>query len=123
MTDVFTIEDTNIEQPTTYSVSFATTSTDDSDRTQDLVMHNTPIGTIGSYEMRWEYIKTSEASKILQLVLNKSQFKVHYYDLFTDSWKSAYFYASNFEMTPLTLEENYKYIDSLSFSIIGVNPI
>ena len=123
MTDAFTIEDTNIEQPTTYSGSFATTSTDASDRTQDLVRHNTPIGTIGSYEMRWEYIKTSEASKILQLVLNKSQFKVHYYDLFTDSWKSAYFYASNFEMTPLTLEENYKYIDSLSFSIIGVNPI
>lgn len=123
MSDVFTIEDTNIEQPTTYGVSFATTYTDDSDRTQDLVMHNTPMGTIGSYEMGWEYLKTSEASKILRLVLNKSQFKVHYYDLFTDSWKNAYFYASNFEMTPLTLEENYKYIDSLSFNIIGVNPI
>lgn len=123
MADVFTIEDTNIEQPTTYGVSFDTKSTDDSDRTQDLVMHNTPMGTIGNYEMGWEYISTGEASKILRLVLNKPQFKVHYYDLYNDKWKTAYFCASNFEMTPLALEENYKYIDSLSFNIIGVNPI
>lgn len=123
MADLFMIEDVEIEQPTTYGVTFSTTSTDDSDRTQDLVMHNTPIGTIGSYEMGWEYLKTSAASKILQLVLNKPQFKVHYYDLYADVWKNAYFYASNFEMTPLSLEDGYKYIDSLSFNIVGVNPI
>lgn len=120
---LFQIEDAEIEQPTSYGVQFATTSTDDSDRTQDLEMHNTPIGTIGSYSMEWNYIKTSDASKILRLVLNKSQFKLHYYDLYKDEWKDGYFYASNFSVTPLSLAEDYKYIDSLSFNVIGVKPV
>lgn len=121
--DKFQIEDTDIEQPDSYAASFATTSTEGSDRTQDLTMHNTPMGTIASYQMGWQYIPTSEGSKILNLVLNKPQFKVHYYDLFSDTWKDDYFYASNYEMTPLSLEDGYKYIDSLSFNIIKVNAI
>lgn len=86
-------------------------------------MHNTPIGTIASYQMGWQYIKTSEASKILRLILNKSKFKVRYYDLYNNSWSSAYFYASNFEMTPLCLSDDYKYIDTFSFNIVKVDPI
>lgn len=35
--------------PNVFKPALATTSTEDSDRTQDLVMHNTPMGTIESY--------------------------------------------------------------------------
>lgn len=123
MQDVIKLNDIVIEQPNEYGISLATTSTEDSDRTQDLIMHNTPMGTIGSYSLKWEYIKVSKASEILRQVINKPSFKVHYFDMYYGAWKDAYFYASNFEITPLTLEDGYEMVDEMSFNIVGINPI
>ena len=43
----FEINGVAVAAPSTYSPIFATTSTEDSDRSQDGVMHNTPMFTIG----------------------------------------------------------------------------
>lgn len=123
MQDVIKLNDIVIEQPNEYGISLATTSTEDSDRTQDLIMHNTPMGTICSYSLKWEYIKVSKASEILRQVINKPSFKAHYFDMYYGVWKDAYFYASNFEITPLTLEYGYEMVDEMSFNIVGINPI
>lgn len=106
-----------------YGIQFATTSTSDSDRTQDLVMHNTPIGTVESYSLKWSNLTLSEASLILRQVVNKSSFKVHYLDVYSGKWKDGWFYASNFSITPIDLTAGEERIDSLSFNIVGVNPI
>ena len=47
-----------------YTVEISTTSTDDSDRTQDLVMHNTPIGSVGSYGLKWSDLTKEEVASI-----------------------------------------------------------
>ena len=49
-----------IKAPIKYDPVLATTSTEDSDRTQDLVMHNTPMGTIIGYDI-WKENKRIEA--------------------------------------------------------------
>lgn len=106
-----------------YGIQFATTSTSDSDRTQDLVMHNTPIGTVESYSLKWSGLTLAEASLILRQVVNKASFKVHYLDVYSGKWKDGWFYAANFNITPIDLTAGKERIDSLSFNIVGVNPI
>ena len=106
-----------------YTVQIATTSTDDSDRTQDLVMHNTPIGSVGSYGLKWSDLTKEEVALILSQVLDKPSFSAHYFDIKTATWKDADFYATTFNITPIDLTEDQERIEELSFNIIGIRPI
>ena len=119
----------DIKAPITYKPVLSTTSTEDSDRTQDLVMHNTPMGTIMGYDMTWGDMSTEEARKILDLMVNKSSFNMHHFDIF-DGWKYDDFYASNFNLEGVRLrqyrlngklynEESWK---GLTINIRAINP-
>ncbi len=106
-----------------YTVQIATTSTDDSDRTQDMVMHNTPMGSVASYGLKWSDLTKEEVSLILSQVLDKPSFSAHYFDVKTATWKDADFYATTFNITPINLAESQERIEELSFNIIGIKPI
>jgi len=110
-----------IAQPIEYKPNLATTSTEDSDRDQSLVMNNTPIGTVVSYSLRWEDLTAEEVSQILSQVLNKSSFSVHYFDIISGQWKTDEFYASNFSASAFSLKEGEEGYDELSFNIVGKN--
>ena len=118
-----------IKAPIEYKPKLATTSTEDSDRTQDLIMHNTPMGTIVGYDMKWGDMSTEEVRKILDLMVNKSSFNMHHFDIF-DGWCYKDFYASNFDVEGVRLrqyrheghlynEESWK---GLSINIRPINP-
>lgn len=96
-----------IKAPIEYKPILATTSTEDSDRTQDLIMHNTPMGTIVGYDMKWGDMSTEEVRKILDLMVNKSSFNMHHFDIF-DGWCYKDFYASNFNVDGVRLRQ-YRY--------------
>lgn len=123
MQEYIKINNKLIKQPAEYAVNLATTSTDASGRNQFLKMMNTPVGTVNSYSLKWQYLTTEELSGILQEVINKSQFLVHYEDAYEGIWKDGYFYASNFNAPCKTLKENEEKWESLSFNIIGVEAI
>lgn len=118
-----TIDDVIIKQPEKYSVSIATTSTEDSGRNQYLKMLNTPMGSIDGYQLQWGRLTTSELSTILQLVIDKSKFKVHYLDACSGSWKDGYFYAANYTAPAIRLTENSELWENLSFQISAIDPI
>lgn len=105
-----------------YSAVLATTSTEDSDRDMTLEMHNTPIGTVEGYDLKWRNLSPQEAAVILQQVLNKSKFTVHYFDILTGKWRDGEFYASNFNAPCKTLEDDEECWDELSFNIRGIHP-
>lgn len=120
----------DIQAPITYKPKLATTSTEDSDRTQDLVMHNTPMGTVIGYDMTWGDMSTEEAQKIIKLMLNKSSFNMHHFDILRGTWAYDDFYASNFDLEGVRLrqyrlkgvlynEESWK---GLSINIRAINP-
>lgn len=118
----FEINDIPVKTPDTFQPSMATTSTEDSDRTQDLVMHNTPMGTVESYSFEWRYIEPDEAAKIIQQVKNKGQYKLRYLRADTGVWTTGYFYTSNYNLGTMRVS-NGKYVwESLSFNAVGVNP-
>lgn len=124
MQEKFFIDGTEIAAPAEYKPVFATTSTEDSDRDQALVMHNTPIGTIAGYDMRWNELKWEEIATILNCILNKSEFTFHHPDPTVPGiWIDRTFYASNFQMAAQTLEDGIETWNDLTINVRRVNPI
>lgn len=125
MSDRFTVDGTEIRTPDTYKPVFATTATEDSDRTQDLIMHNTPMGTIAGYDMTWKSLKSSEISVILNSMMNKPFFSFHHRDPRNASgWSTADFYASNFSMSAQRLGERTGELwADLSINVRSIYPV
>lgn len=122
---VFKVDGTTIKAPDGYKPVFATTSTEDSDRTQDLVMHNTPMGTIAGYDLTWSNLTSAEISTILRSMMNKSKFLFNHRDPTEASgWSEAYFYASNFDMQAQRLGERTGELWSgLTIKVRSTNPV
>ena len=112
-----------VKTPDTFKPNFATTSTEDSDRTQDLVMHNTPIGTISSYSFEWKYIEPEEAALILSQVMNKSEYSLRYLNPLTGQWTVGQFYTSNYPFGSLKHVNGRDAWESLSFNAVVINPV
>ena len=120
--DQFIIDGVVIKPPSSYQPVFATTSTADSDRTQDLVMHNTPMGTIAGYDIVWEQLTDEEISTILRQTMNKSSFSFHHKSpLF--GWSDASFYASNFQVDAMCFTNECSKWRSLSINFRSIYPI
>lgn len=109
--------------PDTFQPALATTSTEDSDRTQDLVMHNTPMGTIESYSFEWKNIEPKEAAKIVHHIKNRSQYLLRYLKADTGEWTTGQFYTSNYSFGTLKTVNGKFVWESLSFNAVGVNPV
>ena len=125
MSERFTVDGTEIRTPTTYKPVFATTSTEDSDRTQDLIMHNTPMGTIAGYDLTWESLTSEEISVIINSMMNKPYFQFHHRDPRQASgWSTAEFYASNYSMQAQRLGEREGELWSgLSINVRSIYPV
>lgn len=124
MREKFKIDGVEIEAPTEYRPVFSTTSTEDSDRDQALVMHNTPMGTIAGFDMSWEELTWNEIAAILKAMLNKSSFTFHHPDPTVPRiWIDRTFYASNFNMAAQTLEEGIEKWTNLQINVRRIEPI
>lgn len=125
MSEKFTVDGTEIRTPTTYKPVFATTSTEDSDRTQDLIMHNTPLGTIAGYDLTWDSLTSEEISVIINSMMNKPYFQFHHRDpRQAGGWSTAEFYASNYSMQAQRLGEREGELWSgLSINVRSIYPV
>lgn len=112
-----------VKTPDTFKPSLATTSTEDSDRTQDLVMHNTPMETIESYAFEWRCIDPEEAAKIIGQIKNKSQYSLRFLSPDSGTWETKEFYTSNYTFGTLKTANGIFVWESLSFNAVGVNPL
>lgn len=112
-----------VKTPDTFQPSMATTSTEDSDRTQDLIMHNTPMGTIESYSLEWKYIEPDEAAKIIGQIKNKSKYSLRFLSPNSGTWETKQFYTSNYTFGTLKAANGMFVWESLSFNAVGINPV
>lgn len=119
----FEFNGVKVKTPNTFKPNFATTSTEDSDRTQDLVMHNTPMGTIVNYSFEWKYIYPDEAALILSQVMNRSQYSLRFLNPITGSWETSMFYTSNYNFGTLRRLNGCDVWESLSFNAVVINPV
>lgn len=112
-----------VKTPDVFKPNFATTSTEDSERTQDLVMHNTPMGTISSYSFEWKYIEPEEAALILAQVMNRSEYSLRFLNPLSGGWDTAAFYTSNYTFGSLGQTNGRDTWESLSFNAVVINPV
>lgn len=120
---VIKINGRTIHQPDTFKFSFATTSTEGTERLMSGVMCNEPMFTVESYAYEGSDISISEMSSLLQMIVNQRQVQLYYFSVYYGRWREAQFYVTQGSVDlggRRIIKKKYK---SLSFNLIGVNPL
>ena len=119
-----TINGVKIKQPDEgLGYSFETTYTSDSTRVQSGAMHATPMFTVESFSYAASYLTIAEMQTILQKVAKGGNFTLHYFSPYYGQWRNDTFYVGKGSLEIGRLTEGGEYFDSLSFNMVGVNPI
>lgn len=103
--------------------NFETTYTEDSTRVQSGVGHFTPMFTVEALSYKATGLSVAEMKTILQIIGKGKPFKLHYYSPYYGAWRDDTFYVGQGSLSILRLNEDSEFYDSLSFNMIGVNPI
>lgn len=106
-----------------FKPNLATTSTKDSGRTMDGVMHNTPMFTVESYALELADVSLELAAIITSAYVNKSKLSMTLLTPYTGTVQTKDFYISNSSLQVGKLTDDLQYWDSISFNAVGVNPI
>ena len=112
-----------IHQPDSFKFSFATTSTEGSERLMSGETYNEPMFTVESYAYEGSDISISEMSRLLQMIVNQRKVQLYYFSVYYGRWREAPFYVTQGSVDIGTLKEGEEKYKSLSFNIIGVNPL
>lgn len=81
-------------------------------------MHNSPMGTIGGYDLTWNEMTWDEIAEILNRMMDKSEFTFHHKDpTIPGKWVDKTFYASNYSMGAQTLEDSEERWTDLTINI------
>lgn len=122
--DKVKINDTIIKQPDRgLGYDFETTYTEDSVRVQSGVAHLTPMFTVEAFSYEASDLTSAEMSQILKMVAKGKRFKLHYRSPYYGVWRDDYFYVGKGSIKIASWKESEERYESLSFNMIGVNPI
>ena len=124
MQDVYKINGTEIHQPDDgLGYDFETTYTTDSTRVQSGNGHFTPMFTVEAFSYEASFVTVDEMCFILQAVAKGQNFTLHYWSPYYGEWRTDTFYVGKGSLKIGSLIEDGELFDSLSFNMIGVNPI
>lgn len=124
MQEKITFNDIAIKQPDEgLKYDFETTYTDDSTRVQSGVLHSTPLFTVESFGYSSSNLTIEEMKTILQIVAKGKRFKMHYFSPYYGKWRDDTFYVGKGSLSIGTLRQDKERFKSLSFNVVGVNPI
>lgn len=102
---------------------FETTYTSDSTRVQSGVGHFTSLFTVESFSYTATYLTKPEMAQILQIVAKGKNFNMYYFSPYYGIWRTDIFYVGKGSLSIGRLINDKERFKSLSFNIIGVNPI
>lgn len=114
----------DVRQPDTgLAFDFETTYTEDSGRIQTGVANITPMFTVERFSYVATDLTLQEMSQILQIVARGGFYTMHYLSPFFGRWRDDVFYTGQGSLVIGLWKEDEECYDSLSFNIIGRNPI
>lgn len=125
MQDKIRINGIEIWQPDAgqLAYNFETTYTEDSTRVQSGVIHLTPMFTVESFGYAASNIPIFKMREILVNIARGNPFTLHCFSPFYGAWRDDKFYVGKGSLNIGRLKEEEEVYDSLSFNMIGVNPI
>lgn len=122
--DYIKINGTTILQPDEgLGYDFESTYTEDSTRVQSGAGHFTPMFTVEAFSYTATSVSKTDMKQILQLVAKGKPFTLHYFSPYYGEWRDDQFYVGKGNVSIGRLNEDKELFDSLSFSMVGVNPI
>ena len=122
--DYIKINNIKIRQPDEgLGYDFETTYSEDTTRVQSGVLHITPQFTVEAFSYSAKNLTVSEMRTILQEIAHGGKFSFHYFSPYYGTWRTDYFYVGKGSLAIGKLDVNKELFSSLSFSVIGVNPI
>lgn len=118
------INDIVIKQPDEgLAYDFETTYTDDSGRVMSGTAHVVPLFTVESFGYTASNLTSAEMQQILTQIAKGRRYKLHYRSPFYGAWRDDYFYTGKGSIKIGSWKEGEERYESLSFSMVGVNPI
>lgn len=119
-----TINGVEIRQPDEgLGYDFETTYTEDSTRVQSGQLHITPLFTVEAFSYSATWLTADEMKTILRQVAKGSSFTLRYFSPYYGAWRSDNFYVGKGSLSIGRLITDEERFESLSFNMIGVNPI
>lgn len=117
-------DDPTIKQPDKgLGYDFETTYSEDSVRVQSGVLHISPLFTIEAFSYKATNLTEDEMSNILQKIAKGRKFKLHYRSPYHGEWRDGQFYVGKGSLAIGSWKEDEERYESLSFNMIGVNPL
>lgn len=114
----------DVKQPDAGLVfNFETTYTEDSGRIQTGVANITPMFTVEAFEYTATDLTMQEMSELLHIVARGEIYTMHYLSPYYGRWRDDEFYTGQGSLSAFTWKEDEERYDSISFRIIGRNPI
>ncbi len=124
MQDYIAINGVKILQPDAgMGYNFETTFTQDTQRVQSGVLHSSGMFTVESFSYTATGVSVEDMKTILQLIAKGRQFTLHYFSPYFGEWRDDKFYVGKGSLSIGRLNEEDETFDSLSFNMVGVNPI
>lgn len=103
--------------------NFETTYQDDATRTQQGKGVFTAMFTVESFSYKATDLTKAEMTQILQFAIPGRSFYMHYYSPYYGIWRDDQFYVGRGSLSIGRLNENKERFESVSFNIVGINPI
>ena len=102
---------------------FETTYTEDSTRVQSGVLHASAMFTVESFSYQATDVNLQDMKTILQIVAKGKPFTLHYFSPYYGAWRDDKFYVGKGSLSIGRINQARERYESLSFNMIGVNPI
>lgn len=102
---------------------FETTYTEDSTRVQSGVLHASAMFTVEAFSYEATWVSLTDMRDILQIVAKGRPFTLHYFSPYYGVWRDGRFYVGRGSLAIGRLNEAEERFESLSFSMIGVDPL
>ena len=102
---------------------FETTYTEDSTRVMSGRLHATAMFTVESFSYQATDVALGEMKQILQIIARGKPFTLHYFSPYYGAWRDDSFYVGKGSLSIGRLNTERERFESLSFNMIGVNPI
>lgn len=102
---------------------FETTYTEDSTRAMNGTLYSTPMFTVESFSYTATWLTREEMRTILQVVAMGKPFTLHYMSPYYGAWRDGRFCVGKGSLAVGRWNQAEERYDSLTFNMIGVDPI
>ena len=124
MQQYISMNNIQIRQPdSALGYAFESTYSDGTTRAISGPLHEEVLFTVEQLSYTASFLSIQEMKQILQIIAKGKRFLLHYFSPYYGAWRDDSFYVGKGSLSIGRLNIDRERFESLSFNMIGVNPI